>query len=87
MANLRQDSHKEWASNGTLNEIDSGSLQRIADATEKMAASYDNLMNNRDLYKRWYEQEQAAKESLTRRVIALRGVITKLKAKLQGGEK
>ena len=87
MANLREDSRKEWASGGTLNTINSGSLQRISDATEKMAASYNDLMNNRDMYRCWYERELAAKESLARRVIALRGVITKLKAKLQGGEK
>ncbi len=60
-------------------EINTGSLQRIADATEKMASSYDSLRNDRDMYCRWYKEGREAIAKLERRNAALKGVITKLK--------
>jgi hypothetical protein len=56
-----------------------GCLMRIADASEKMASNYTQLQNDRDCYKRWYNEEREAKEKLNRTIKALRGVITKLK--------
>lgn len=56
-----------------------GCLQRIADATEKMAQSYAALIEERDLYKRWYDEEERRRHSAERRIAALKGVITKLK--------
>ncbi len=82
MTTQRESSRKEWASGSTLEEINSGSLQRIADATEKMAASYDRIRNDRDMYKRWYESNRDRSERLERRISALRGVVTKLKKRL-----
>lgn len=64
--------------------IQLGCLMRIADASEKMASNYTQLQNDRDLYKRWYNEERDAKEKLYRTIKALRGVITKLK---RGGKK
>ena len=55
-----------------------GCLQRIADATEKMAHNYQQLITERDRYERWYEQEKRSRQALERRVAALRGRITKL---------
>lgn len=78
-------SRKLWGIIGvgpTTEEINSGSLQRIADATEKMAASYDNIRNDRDYWlKRSGEQEQS-EQHLVRQLNALRGVITKLKRRI-----
>lgn len=58
-----------------------GSLQRIADATEKMAASYDALRNERDCYRQWYEEARANEKAYARQSRALRGVITRMKRK------
>lgn len=80
MANsMREASKIEWSSNDSISEINAGSLQRIADATEKMASNYTSLQNSLDNYKRWYGDEQKENESLRRRISALKGVITKLK--------
>ncbi|MGH1361018.1 MAG: hypothetical protein ACRBC3_19840 [Burkholderiaceae bacterium] len=85
MTTQRESSRKEWTSRSTLGEINSGSLQRIADATEKMAAGYDKMRNDRDLYKRWHEAAQERNARLERRISALRGVVTKLKKRLANG--
>lgn len=85
MSNMREASKTTWTSLNSLEHINAGSLQRIADATEKMAASCDALRDERDRYKRWYEEEMAAKALLERRVRSLRGVITKLKRSVSGG--
>lgn len=79
MANFRDASRQDWASGSTNEDINAGSLQRIADATEKMAASYDAMRNDRDRYERWYKEERARCEKRDRQISALRGVITRLK--------
>ena len=69
--NQREASRAEWRTHGVppcRDEINSGSLQRIADATEAMAQS-------------WVELRKIA-ERLRRSNAALRGVITKLKREL-----
>lgn len=79
MKDTRELSRKNWNGENALEAINTGSLQRIADATEKMASNYIQLQNDRDMYKRWYDCEKAEKEALYRKVSALKGVITKLK--------
>ena len=81
MATMRDDSRGSWTCLSTTESIKAGSLQRIADATEKMAASYDNLRTDRDYYKREHAERGATIAILERRLAALRGVITKLKRK------
>ena len=56
--------------------------QRIADAAEKMAMRHTELISDRDMYKKWYEQERALALHLNRSNNALRGQITKLKRQL-----
>ena len=56
-----------------------GCLQRIADATESMAQNFVNLQNERDSYKRYYENEAASVRRLVRSNNALRGVINRMK--------
>lgn len=80
--NNRDKSRSEWnSSQSTLEAINSGSLQRIADATEKMASNYTQLQNDLDLYKRWYNDESEQNKKLTKQISSLKGIITKLKKK------
>jgi len=79
--NQREASKQEWTAQPNREDINSGSLQRIADATEKMAASYDSMRAERDRYKTWYDDRGRAIAYLDKRIAALRGVITKMKKK------
>jgi len=60
-------------------EIKTGCLQRIADATEAMAKYHVQIIKDRDMYERWYRDSQAGQRILEKSNAALRGVITKLK--------
>jgi hypothetical protein len=86
MANktFKEISKGDWHSAGgpvSNEQIKVGALQRIADAAEVMAQNYVKLQDERDKYKRWYEQERQSNERIARRMAALQGVITKLKKK------
>lgn len=83
MATCRQHSVEEWNSKGTNEDINSGSLQRIADAVEKMAGNYTQLQNDRDYYRTLAADKSKAIEKLSRKISALKGVITKLKKQLE----
>jgi len=74
-------SRKSWremqAGGPTDTQIAVGCLQRIADATEKMAASYDSMRNARDY---WQARANALNRELAterRRNAALRGIAKK----------
>lgn len=82
--NLRDDSRKEWNGKGTLEHINAGSLQRIADGVEKMAASYDKMRVDRDWWKGRADYFQHESKMLERSNRSLRGTITKLKKRLAG---
>jgi hypothetical protein len=79
----RNESRKDWRSaalgNPTLEQINTGTFQRIADACELMAKNHDALVRDRDWYKRRFEEANASSERLGRRINSLRGVITKMK--------
>lgn len=66
----------------THEEIRTGCLQRIADATELMAKHHQELVDERDRFKRYYESQQGINAMLGRRIIALRGRITRLQRQL-----
>ncbi len=77
----RQQSREGWNAEETFEAINAGSLQRIADATEKMAQNYVKLENDykymredRDRYRARYEKE-------LKRSAAYRGVINRMKKK------
>lgn len=81
---LRQASRAEYArrdETGHINgdELRNGSLQRIADAVEKMAVRHTELIDQRDRYERMYTNERSRREAAQRHAAALRGVITRLK--------
>lgn len=63
----------------THQEIQTGAIQRVADAAEKMAQNYDALVSERDRYRQWWKEEVARRGQRERSITALRGVITKLK--------
>ncbi|QDU67692.1 hypothetical protein [Engelhardtia mirabilis] len=79
--NQREASRKQWSTPGNVEGINSGSLQRIADATEIMAQSYQGLIDERNRYERLYTAERADTSRLERSNAALRGVITRMKRK------
>lgn len=85
--NNREASRENWnttGSNGnpTTEGINSGSLQRIADASELMAKRHAELIEERDRYKRWYESEQATSRRLRFSMAGYRAWITILRKKL-----
>lgn len=85
--NQREASKQNWRIKGdtaTIEEINSGSFQLIADATELMASNFIALQNDMDMYKRWYNERVERNLQLYRRISALQGVITKMKKKARG---
>jgi hypothetical protein len=81
MANFKESSRINFSSANTIEHIQTGCLQRIADATELMASNYTQLQNDRDNYKRWYYDERELSAKLYRRISALQGTITRIKNK------
>ncbi|KDC22999.1 hypothetical protein AZ20_4231 [Bordetella bronchiseptica E014] len=82
---LIEQSRKRWVTQGdaaSLEQINAGSLQRIADATEKMAQRHTELMRERDGYKDLYERSAASVDQLRHSNRSLRGHITKLRQRL-----
>jgi hypothetical protein len=63
----------------TLDQLKTGALLRMADATEAMAKNHVQLIKDRDMYFQWYEQEKKRADALERKVRALRGAITRMK--------
>lgn len=65
----------------SIDQIRLGTELRIADATELMAQNHQQLTEERDRYKRWYEEEKRTTEKLARRIAGKQGYITRLKRK------
>lgn len=83
----RKESYKDWGKdsshgNLTLEQINTGALLRIADATEAMAKRHVELIEERDRFERYYRQEQSRRIAWERSAAALKGQITKLKKRL-----
>lgn len=84
--NLRNESRvQNWSvtidenSNVNIDQLNCGSMLRIADGIEKIASNYSSLIEERDRYKRWWQEEVNRNEKLHRRIRGFKGVITKLK--------
>lgn len=67
----------------TVEQINLGTLQRIADATEQMARKYVDLLNEVERLNALAKERRERADRLERRIAALRGVITRLKRKGQ----
>jgi len=86
----REESRNHWgaeldsSTNLSIEQINCGALLRIADATEKMAQSYQALIEDRDYYKKRHIECVQEIRSLKKSNSALRGQITKLKKKNAG---
>lgn len=67
-------------------DINTGCLQRIADAVEKMAESHDKLISSRDYFKRRCEELRIEADALRRSRVAYKAVVTRMKrAAAKGG--
>lgn len=79
----REESRGEWYNTQqdkpTCEQINVGSLQRIADAAEKMAQNYTSLIEELDRYKRWYEEERKRSQKLRNRVAGLQGAFRRFR--------
>lgn len=80
-----EQSKTEWQSslggNPTKYDLQTGSLQRIALATEQMAKNYVQLQLDHDMYKRWYQEEKQKCKELYKSISSLKGHIKRLKNK------
>jgi hypothetical protein len=65
-----------------LDNVNTGCLQRIADACELMAKNHAELERERDCYLNLWKDTQAERDAAERSNRALRGQITKLRAEL-----
>ena len=63
----------------SVHQINSGCLQRIADAVEEIAKNKHELEEEIDRYKRWFEDEQNYCIKLEHRCSAYKGIIKKMK--------
>lgn len=85
----REGSKENWGVNDrepTIEQINAGSLMRIADAVEKTALRHTELIEQRDRFERWYKAAQKRVEYLERSNAALRGHLKRAKAKVSNCE-
>jgi len=82
--NQREASQQNWGTRDlmpTQEQINTGCLQRIADAAELMAKNHAQLVRERDDYERRLRTIRGEVNRLDRSNAALRGVITRMKRK------
>ena len=82
--NYREESKTQWGTSEekmTLEQINTGAILRIADATEKMASNYTRMENDLKWYKEKYDEKNREIKRLERVIAGLRGHITRAKAK------
>ncbi len=80
---LRAKSRREWVNDdSSIEQIQLGCMLRIADAIEKMAQRHTELIRDRDMYNRWYDEEVERRKIAERSLSAAKGQITKLRKKL-----
>ena len=83
---FREHSRGDWVTSDdgedkpNRDQLKLGCLQRIADATEKMAKNHTQLIADCDWYKARYKEEYASAKRLARSNAALRGLLKRRKA-------
>jgi len=82
MSTMREESRRDWTSKTTTEDINCGSLQRIADATEKMALRYTELIDKAARLEKNNDLLRGYIEGRDKTISNMRGQITKLKKKL-----
>ena len=84
MSTFREISKKDWSTLSTLpthDDIQSGCMQRMADALELVAKRYSDLINEVESYKQYWKEAEARNSELYRRNAGLRGYIKRLKVR------
>ena len=79
MADFREDSRKRWSSDTSIEHINAGSLQRIADAVELSCKDREKLERNYAYIRKARDLAQERADRLARSNAALRGVIKRMK--------
>lgn len=90
MTSLRDESRVNYRVRGeraSTDELRTGALQRIADATEAMAKRHTELIRERDSFMSLYYAACERETKLSRSNAALRGQITRLRKKLAAAMK
>lgn len=82
---LRQQSRTIFNGEGTLEAINTGCFQRMADAQEAMAKPFLELIRDVEFLRKSNQRKKESIESLTNINRTLRGHITRLKNKEKGG--
>lgn len=81
----RDESRRDWGTTDSGNldrdQIQTGALLRIADASEAMAREHNRLIASETLERNRANRLAGEVQYLERRIAALKGVITKMKAK------
>lgn len=92
MSSQREASKKEWKSNDTIEDLNSGSLQRIADATETMAKGFsgilqrliaerDSALESKEYFRQMYNETEKSNRCLKANNTKLRNRLKALIAK------
>lgn len=85
----REESRKNWGvdKEGSLDiqQIQTGAMLRIADASEAMAREHNRLIANEKFERERATRLAAEVRHLERRIAALKGVITKMKKETCNG--
>lgn len=81
MSTTREASRRDWRSQDNVADINAGSLQRIADATEAMSKDYLAMKRRAENFEEYYRSEIRRCSALQRSNAALRGVITRMRRK------
>jgi polyhydroxyalkanoate synthesis regulator phasin len=82
----RDESRTNWGSTDeklSLEQLNTGALLRIADATEKMASNYTRMENDLKWHKEKYHEKNKEIERLERVIAALRGHLKRAKSKIK----
>jgi len=85
MALSKEYSRISFTAPDTWETVKIGALQRIADATEIMAKNHNQLIDERDRYKRYYEEKNKHCQHLYHKISGLKGAINRMKNKNGGG--
>ena len=82
---FRDGSHKNYGTQNqlTIEQIQTGCLQRIADATEAMAKNYNELIAERDRYKKQFYDTYKQFTHMESVISGYKGVVTKLKNQIK----
>ncbi len=79
MSDFREASKRRWTSNTSVEHINAGSLQRIADAMELSCRNREQLERDYAYMRKARDSERARSDRLARSNAALRGVINRMK--------